>query len=98
MNIVKPTKHIIRINKIGYDTFSAGLKGTMEDENPFELAKRVNILMAQQWARGQEATFMYQLALEILYMTNVDDVESLKEDFEKTVKELKKRESEEKKK
>lgn len=90
MILKKPTKYIIKISKIGFDTLSIGMKGIMQDENPYNLAKRVVLLMADSFARDNKGDFVYQLALELLCLLKVDKSTLLK-DLEQTRLELEKR-------
>lgn len=72
IGIVQPKKAMIKISQIGFDTFSVGLSGKMEDARALTLCRKVCHLMAHQWGRDDEDLFQYNLALELLAELDFD--------------------------
>ena len=88
LNVVKPSKFIAKISRLGTDTFSAGFKGQIEHENPFEVSKIVLELMAKQFAGEKDMDiFIYQVGMETLALFDLDD-KTIIDDYHKTKKVL----------
>jgi len=81
INLVQPSKFIIRLAQCGTNTFSGGYK-KMESEDGLELANRVVNIMAHDFIFNEkEPMFKYHLACLLLHQIEGYKPEELNEDI-----------------
>ena len=81
LNVVQPTKFVMRISKCGTDTFSGGYK-QIENKDALDLALQVCYIMTKDFVYDKELTPKFRYHLGCLLLNSVegyDDKEVLED-------------------
>src|SRR6056297_2873063 len=79
LGIQRPKPYMIKLDKLGFYNNIYSFAGQIKSADPVEGTLEVIKILSENWASGDEATYLYDLAINILAkLENIDDKSLIK--------------------
>lgn len=79
LGLRRQTPYMVKLDKLGFYNNLYGFEGQIESADPVEGTLEIIKILAKNWTPGDEATYLYDLAINILAkLENIDDKSLIK--------------------